>query len=78
MVFCAYLLRENLGATPSADQPNEASSVRALAARQPAPRIAAVFGDLTWVFGISAGFVFVAGWIFAARRSRQMAPQAQS
>jgi hypothetical protein len=42
---------------------------------QPAPRIAEVFGDLTWVFGISAGFVFVAGWIFAARRSRQVAPQ---
>lgn len=42
---------------------------------QPAPRIAEVFGDLTWVFGISAGFVFVAGWIFAALRSRQMAPQ---
>lgn len=42
---------------------------------QPAPRIAEVFGDLTWVFGISAGFVFVAGWIFAALRSRQVAPQ---
>lgn len=40
---------------------------------QPAPRIAEVFGDLTWVFGISAGFVFVAGWIFAALRSRQIA-----
>jgi hypothetical protein len=42
---------------------------------QPAPRIAEVCGDLTWVFGISAGFVFVAGWIFAALRSRQMAPE---
>jgi hypothetical protein len=42
---------------------------------QPAPRLAEVFGDLTWVFGISAGFVFVAGWIFAALRSRQVAPQ---
>jgi len=42
---------------------------------QPAPRIAEIFGDLTWVFGISAGFVFVAGWIFAALRSRQMAAQ---
>jgi len=41
---------------------------------QPAPRIAAVFGDLTWVFGISAGFVFVAGWSFATLRSRQTAP----
>lgn len=41
---------------------------------QPAPRIAEVFGDLTWVFGISAGFVFVAGWIFAALRSRQVTP----
>jgi hypothetical protein len=38
---------------------------------QPAPRIAEVFGDLTWVFGISAGFVFVAGWIVAALRSRK-------
>lgn len=37
---------------------------------QPFPRIAEVFGDLTWVFGISAGFVFVAGWIVAAFRSR--------
>jgi hypothetical protein len=42
---------------------------------QPFPRIAEVFGDLTWVFGISAGFVFVAGWICAALRSRQVAPQ---
>jgi hypothetical protein len=42
---------------------------------QPAPRIAEVFGYLTWVFGISAGFVFVAGWIVAAIRSRQLAPQ---
>lgn len=40
---------------------------------QPAPSIAVVFGDLTWVSGISAGFVFVAGWIFAALRSRQRA-----
>ncbi len=42
---------------------------------QPAPRIAEILGDITWVFGISAGFVFVAGWTFAARRSRQVAPQ---
>lgn len=42
---------------------------------QPAPRIAALFGDLTWVFGISAGFVFVAGWVFAALRSKQTAAQ---
>ena len=42
---------------------------------QPAPRIAEVCGDLTWVFGISAGFVFVAGWIYATLRSRQLAPQ---
>jgi hypothetical protein len=42
---------------------------------QPAPRLAEVFGDLTWVFGISAGFVFVAGWCFAALRSRQVASQ---
>ncbi len=42
---------------------------------QPAPRIAEVFGDLTWVFGIAAGFVFVAGWVFAALRSRRLAPQ---
>lgn len=42
---------------------------------QPAPRIAQVFGDLTWVFGVSAGFVFVAGWVVAALRSRQVAPQ---
>ncbi len=40
---------------------------------QPAPPIAQVFGDLTWVFGLSAGFVFVAGWIFAAYRSRSTA-----
>jgi hypothetical protein len=39
---------------------------------QPAPRIAEVFGDLTWVFGVSAGFVFVAGWVVAAHRSRQV------
>ena len=39
---------------------------------QPAPRLAEVFGDLTWVFGISAGFVFVAGWIVSALRSRQV------
>jgi hypothetical protein len=37
---------------------------------QPAPRLAEVFGYLTWVFGISAGFVFVAGWIVAAIRSQ--------
>jgi hypothetical protein len=42
---------------------------------QPAPRLAEVFGYLTWVFGISAGFVFVAGWIVAALQSRQQAPQ---
>jgi hypothetical protein len=42
---------------------------------QPAPRLAQVFGDLTWVFGISAGFVFVAGWILATIRSRQAALQ---
>ncbi|HEU4906247.1 MAG TPA: hypothetical protein VFT19_09055 [Solirubrobacterales bacterium] len=40
---------------------------------QPAPRIAEVFGYLTWVFAISAGFVFVAGWIVAALRSRRVA-----
>jgi hypothetical protein len=33
---------------------------------QPAPRLAEVFGYLTWAFGIAAGFVFVAGWIAAA------------
>jgi hypothetical protein len=37
---------------------------------QPAPRIAETFGYLTWIFGISAGFVFVAGWIVSALRSR--------
>lgn len=37
---------------------------------QPAPRLSEVFGYLTWAFGISAGFVFVAGWIAAAFRSR--------
>lgn len=42
---------------------------------QPAPRLAEVFGYLTWVFGISAGFVFVAGWIVSALRSRQGAPE---
>jgi hypothetical protein len=42
---------------------------------QPAPRLAEVFGYLTWVFGISAGFVFVAGWIVAALRSRRVAPR---
>lgn len=42
---------------------------------QPAPRLSEVFGYLTWVFGVSAGFVFVAGWILAALRSRQAAPQ---
>lgn len=41
---------------------------------QPAPRFSEVFGYLTWVFGILAGFVFVAGWILAALRSRQVAP----
>lgn len=40
---------------------------------QPAPRLAEVFGYLTWVFGISAGFVFVAGWITATLRSRRVA-----
>jgi hypothetical protein len=40
---------------------------------QPAPRLAEVFGYLTWVFGISAGFVFVAGWIVAALRFRRVA-----
>lgn len=40
---------------------------------QPAPRLAEVFGYLTWVFGVSAGFVFVAGWIVAAFRSRRVA-----
>ncbi|HET9154160.1 MAG TPA: hypothetical protein VFN85_08600 [Solirubrobacterales bacterium] len=40
---------------------------------QPAPRLAEVFGYLTWVFGVSAGFVFVAGWIVAALRSRRAA-----
>ena len=40
---------------------------------QPAPRIAQVFGYVTWVFGITAGFVFVAGWIVAAARSRRAA-----
>jgi uncharacterized membrane protein (DUF485 family) len=38
---------------------------------QPAPRLAEVFGDPTWVFGISAGFVFVAGWVVSALRSRR-------
>jgi hypothetical protein len=42
---------------------------------QPAPRLAEVFGDLTWVFGISAGFVFVVGWITASLRSRRAAAQ---
>lgn len=42
---------------------------------QPAPWLAEVFGYLTWVFGISAGFVFVAGWIVAALRSRHVAPR---
>jgi hypothetical protein len=42
---------------------------------QPAPRLAEVFGYFTWAFGISAGFIFVAGWIVAAVRSRQAAPQ---
>jgi hypothetical protein len=39
---------------------------------QPAPRFAEIFGYLTWVFGISAGFVFVAGWTVAAVQSRQL------
>ena len=38
-------------------------------------RLAEIFGYLTWAFGISAGFVFVAGWSVAALRSRQVAPQ---
>ena len=42
---------------------------------QPAPRIAQVCGDVTWVFGIAAGFVFVAGWIVATLRSRRAAPR---
>jgi hypothetical protein len=42
---------------------------------QPAPRLGEIFGYVTWVFGISAGFVFVAGWIAAALRSRRVAPQ---
>jgi hypothetical protein len=42
---------------------------------QPAPRIAEVFGYLTWVFGISAGLVYVAGWIVSALRSKQAVPQ---
>jgi hypothetical protein len=42
---------------------------------QPAPRLSEVFGYLTWLFGISAGFVFVAGWIVSALRSRQAAPR---
>lgn len=42
---------------------------------QPAPRLSEVFGYLTWVFGIAAGFVFVTGWIVAAFRSRQVAAQ---
>jgi hypothetical protein len=39
---------------------------------QPAPRIAELFGYLTWVFGVSAGFVFVAGWIAAALQARRI------
>lgn len=39
---------------------------------QPAPRLSEVCGYLTWAFGISAGFVFVAGWIVAAFRSRRV------
>lgn len=42
---------------------------------QPAPRLAEVFGYLTWAFGVSAGFVFVAGWIVAAAQSRRLTPQ---
>jgi hypothetical protein len=38
---------------------------------QPAPWIADVFGYLTWVFGIAAGFVFVVGWIASASAGRQ-------
>jgi hypothetical protein len=40
---------------------------------QPAPRIAEVCGYLAWVFGISAGFVFVAGWMVAALKRRRVA-----
>jgi hypothetical protein len=42
---------------------------------QPAPRIPELFGYLTWVFGLSAGFVFVAGWIAAALQTGRMAPR---
>jgi hypothetical protein len=42
---------------------------------QPAPRLAEVFGYLTWAFGVAAGLVFVGGWIIAARRSRRPAPR---
>ena len=42
---------------------------------QPAPRLAEVFGYLTWAFGVSAGFVFVTGWFVAAVRTRRPAPQ---
>jgi hypothetical protein len=42
---------------------------------QPAPGIAELFGYLTWAFGISAGFVFVAGWTVAALRARRTAPR---
>lgn len=38
---------------------------------QPAPRISEFFGYLTWAFGISAGFVFVGGWMVATLRSRR-------
>ena len=38
---------------------------------QPAPRLAEAFGYLTWAFGISAGSVFVVGWIVAAFPSRR-------
>jgi hypothetical protein len=40
---------------------------------QPAPRIAQLFGYLTWALGISAGFVFAAGWLAAALRARRIA-----
>jgi hypothetical protein len=40
---------------------------------QPFPRLAEVFGYLPWAFGVSAGSVFVAGWIVAAFRSRRVA-----
>jgi hypothetical protein len=42
---------------------------------QPVPRIAELFGYLTWAFGISAGFVFLAGWAAASLRARRTAPR---